>query len=122
MRSPLGIAAQMGEGAHPFYTNQPGQVPQQIPTGRSVSYDDGGQGQHVEQSQTLQELQQAQQAHQASQQLAHSEVETPEPTARKPRTKVLRACDECRRKNAADCWIAKADLPRLYLKDFLEST
>ncbi len=91
---PSPSAAQMAGGA-PFYTNQPGQMPNQIATGRSASYDDGSEIVNAVHSQSFQELQQAQQA---SPQLAHSGVGTPEPAAKKPRTKVSRACDECRRK------------------------
>jgi len=103
----------MGEGAHPFYTNQPGQVPNQIPTGRSASYDDGAKVVHAVQPQMLQELQEAQLA---QQRLAPNRVKMTEPAAKKPRTKVLRACDECRWKTLPTVdlrrWIYRVFTPR----------
>lgn len=88
-------AAQMVEGTHPFYHSQPGQVSNHMQIGRSASHDDAADAMHPH---TLQQLQQAQRAQQVSLQLAPSGAETSEPATKKARTKVSRACDECRRK------------------------
>ncbi len=97
-------APQMGEGTHPFYTNQhpmpsnddlrlSPQPPPNIQTGRTTNEEDGSRV--VQSSPRLQDLRQGNLP--SPQQLAQGGLETAD-SAGKPRTKVSRACDECRRK------------------------
>ena len=111
---------QMGEGTHPFYSNQ-----QPIPSADDMSLqtrlsrevppnmtDDVGDGQDLHRAEhVMQTLSQAQMN--SPQQLAQGGLDSNQESnygdgSAKKRTKVSRACDECRRKKVrimlADVW------------------
>ena len=120
---PSPTAAQIGEGAHPFYTNQhqmpsseelqlSTQPPHNAPAGRITNNDDGSEV--VQSSRTLQDLRQGNTT--TPQELAQSGLERAE-SAGKPRSKVSRACDECRRKKVRILFIGTSVNTKLNVID-----
>lgn len=108
-------AVQMGDGAHPFYTShhhmpvaEDLQMSAHMQHNEAVNNGLNEERQEIVQSgRTLQDLRQAQIT--SPQQLAQSGLDTADSSARK-RSKVSRACDQCRRKKVRFKYLRKSML------------